>query len=481
MVRTHIRNIDWLIAWDPEAQAHSYIRNADLVFEGDRILHAGSGYVPVPGDGARVIDGSGYMVSPGLVDIHSHPSSEPMNKGFTDETGSPGLYASGLYEYMPTFGPDAEAGSWPAALALSELLMSGVTTLVDLSPRYDGWIEVTAQSGIRGCLAPMFRSAVWYTRNGHLVEYDWDEDKGFRDMEAALGVIDAAIGHPSGRLSGMVSPSQIDTCTPALLQETRRIARERGLPWTLHAAQSVSEFHEITRRHGVTPVRWLEDLGLLDGGAIIGHGIFLDDHPNTRWSTREDLAILARSGASVAHCPTVFQRRGIGLQDIGRYLDAGINIGLGTDTYPHNMIEEMRHAIHVGRMTSGSPFTFKTTDVFNAATIGGAKALGREDIGRLAPGAKADLFMVDLNHPAMSPVRDPLRSLIYAAAERAVSHVFVDGLPVVENHQVLTIDHRRAAAEVTAASRRAEVRVPSRDRVAGRSGVALSPLSFPEG
>lgn len=477
MPRQHFKAADWIVIWDAEAGRHAYTKGADLVIEDREIVYVGRDYVS-RGDEV-VTDATGYMIAPGFVDIHSHLSHEPINKGYTDETGSPALYNSNLYEYMPTMAGDAESLPAQTSMAAAELLASGVTTIVDMSRRHDTWIDVMAESGLRACIAPLFREANWFTRNGHVVEYDWNRDHGFAEMEASLEIIAAAEAHPSGRLFGMMTPAQIDTCSAELIQATYAAAQERGLIWQIHAAQSVPEFQEITRRHGVSPIRWLHDLGVLGPTTIIGHGIFLDDHPSTLWGSRdEDLALLAETGTTVAHCPTVFWRRGMALQDFGRYRRAGVNMGIGTDTYPHNMVEEMRHVGMLARLTGGRPHTVSTGEVFDAATMGGARALGRKDIGRLAPGCKADFFMVDMQHPLMNPARDPLRSLVYAAADRAIAHVWVDGQQVVRDGEVLTIDFAAAAAAVNEAQQRAEQEVPNRDLVAGRSALEMSPLSF---
>ena len=476
---THVlRNIGWLVAWDEEEQQHVYLRDADLAFDRSGIVFVGRHYNGVTGE-TEERDASGFLVAPGLVNVHSHLSLEPINKGYTDETGSPGLFNSNLYEYMPTMRGDQESLPSQTRMAAAELLLSGVTTVVDMSLRYETWIEVMAETGLRACIAPLFREANWFTRNGHLVEYEWDRQSGFAEMEQALRLIEEADAHPSGRLFGMMTPAQIDTCSAELIQATHNAAQERGLVWQIHAAQSVPEFHEIMRRHGVSPIRWLYDLGVLGPKTIVGHGIFLDDHPSTRWGRQgEDLALLAETGTTVAHCPTVFWRRGMALQDFGRYLRAGVNMAIGTDTYPHNMIEEMRHVGVLARLTGGRPHTLSTAEVFTAATVGGAKALGRTDIGRLAVGAKADLFMADLSQPLMNPARDPLRSLVYAAADRAVTDVFVDGRHVVRDGVTLGVDLKKAALEVNAAQQRAEPLVPERDLVAGRTGLEMSPLSF---
>lgn len=451
---TVIRKAAWIVAYNAEAGTHRYLHDGDVAFERDRIIHVGGHY---DGVAETEIDGSNRLVSPGLVNIHSHPSSEAMNKGMLDELGSPRLGMSSLYEFMPLFRPDDDGRRACVEVTYSELLLSGVTTLVDLSVAWDGWVDTMAASGLRGIVSPMYRSARWYTDNGHVVNYEWEEDGGRAAMNEAIEVIDAAIAHPSGRLSGMVSPSQIDTCTAELISESFELAQKRGLKFQIHAAQSVVEFTEITRRHGVTPLEWLDSLGVLKPGAIIGHCIFLNDYGHVFWPEADDFGLLQQSGAAVAHCPTVFQRRGIAMNTVGRYIKGGIDVGIGTDTYPHNMLEEMRNAIYNSRIISKNPYDLRTSDIFDAATLGGAKILGRDDIGRLEVGAKADMFLADITDPAMMPLRDPLRSLIYVAAERAVRDVFVDGRAVVADGKVVAFDLPNALARLQAAQRRAEV------------------------
>jgi len=474
---TLISSATVVIVWDEQAQSHVYLSDADVAFQEGAVIFAGRGF---SGSAAETIDGRGLMVVPGLVNIHSHPSSEPMNKGLIDEIGSPGFYNSSLYEYLPIFRADAEAVPSCVRVALSELPLSGVTTLADLSMAHPGWLDLLAEAGMRVCVALMFRSARWYTKNGHLVEYAWDEPAGERAFAEALTLIDRAEQHPSGLLFGMVAPSQIDTCSHGLLTESFAEAKARGLSWQIHAAQSVSEFHEITRRHGHTPIGWLDHLGLLSDRSIIGHGIFLDDHPSTRWHTDTDPRRSAETGTTVAHCPTVFARRGITLKDFGRYLRAGVNMGVGTDTYPHNMLDEMRLVSYLARTQAGSPRTMSSTELFNAATIGGARALGRKDIGRIAPGCRADLVLVDTTHPMMRPLHDPVRNLIFAAGDRAIRAVYVDGRKVVENGRVLTVDYPAASEALHEAQARVKVKVPGLDW-SGRTAEAISPRTFLDG
>ena len=473
MATTVIRNSDWIVAYDRSTGGHFYA-TGDVAFAGDALTHVGG---PYAGAAEREIDGRGFMVMPGLVNIHAHPASEPLNKGWNDEIGSPKLYNSSLYEIMPIFRPDAEGVKAAFRVALCEALMSGVTTLVDLSVAHDGWIDLMAASGIRGVLGPMYRDARWYTENGYVVKYEWDETAGRRAMEIALGIVAAAQRHPSGRLSGMVIPSQIDTCSAGLLRDSHAEALRLKVPFQTHAAQSIVEFHEMTRRHGMTPIEWLDSLGVLGPTSIIGHGIFLDHHTATSWPKRDDLATIIERGVTIAHCPTVFIRRGITMQTVGGYIRRGVKIGIGTDTYPHNMIEEMRHALYASRIVAKNVFDLRTSDIFNAATLGGAAALQRDDIGRLAPRAKADLVMVDVTAPSMRPLRDPIQSLIYAAADRAVRHVFVAGEQVVADGRVTTMDFESASLALEEAQRRVEPMVRQLDW-AHRSHAELSPLVY---
>ncbi len=470
---TVIRNADWLIAWD--GARHVYLRDADLAFTGAEIGFVGHRY---DGPAETEIDGRALVVMPGFVNIHSHPTSEPLRKGITDETRSPGFWHSSLYEFLTVFQNDRDGNIAAMQVALAELMTSGVTTVADLSMPFDGWLDTMAESGMRCVAAPMFRDARWYTRDGHSLEYDWDEGAGREAFEEAKRVMEMARQHPSGRLGAMVAPAQVDTCSAALLGAAYGYAVERDLPFQIHAAQSITEFHEMTRRHGRSPIQWLGDIGGLGQHTIIGHGIFLDHHPWVHWTTREDIDLLVQSGATVAHCPTVFARRGITLDTFGDYVRAGINMGIGTDTYPHNFLEELRSVGYFARITAGSVDDLDTLDVYNAATVGGAKALRRDDIGRLGVGAKADIVLVDAKHPSMMPLREPIRSLIYVAAERAVRDVYVDGAKVVADGRALNIDLQAASEALEEAQKRSLERVSKLDWD-GRGVERLAPMVLP--
>ena len=473
---TVIRDAAWIVAWDEANQRHAYLRDGDVVFRGDTIVHVGRRYA----EAVDVeVDGRERLVIPGLVNIHAHPSGEPLRKGITDETRSPGFHHSSLYEFLTVFDNDAEGKLASLQVALSELLLSGCTTITDLSLPYDGWLDTLGSSGMRAVVAPGFRDARWRTRDGHSLEYEWDEGAGRESFEIATQTIDRAEQHNSGRLSAMVYPAQIDTCSARTLRDSYDFAEERGLPWQTHAAQSVTEFHEMQRRHGKTPIQFMRDTGVLGERTIIGHAIFLDHHPWLHWTTDKDLSLLADAGVSVAHCPTVFARRGITLRTFGEYLRRGINLGMGTDTYPHNFIEEMRAAASYARVVAESVDDLNTSDVFDAATVGGARALGRDDIGRLATGCRADMVLIDIADPSMMPLREPLRSLIYVAADRAVRDVYVDGRQVVADGKVLTMDYAAASRLLQAAQKRSLARTRELDW-ASRDADTMSPMVLPD-
>jgi 5-methylthioadenosine/S-adenosylhomocysteine deaminase len=476
MPTTLIMNAAWVIAWDETAGRQSYRRNVDLAFTDDRIVHLGKGFA---GQADRVIDGAGLMVIPGLIDIHSHPHHEPLYRGIREEHGVANMHMTGLYERGQAFSaPDDEARAASAEFAYCELLLCGVTSLVDISAPFDGWIELFAKSGMRGFLAPGYASARWFLENDLGPSYDWNEPRGRAGFTKALQVIDEAGKHPCGRLSGVVSPMQIDTCTEDLLRDSRDAARERGLPFTVHCSQSVSEVREMIRRHRVTPIQWADQLGLLGPGTILGHALYLDTHSWVRWHSKRDLALLGDSGTAVAHCPTPFARYGHVMEDFGAYRQAGAVMGIGTDCSPHNLVEEMRKASVLARIAARDIHSVDVADFLEAATVGGAMALLRDDLGRLAPGKKADLVLVDLACPQMQPARDPLRSFVYHAADRAVRDVFVDGVQVVADRRVLTLDQADAAIRLAAAQQRMESAAPQRDYL-HRRAEEIMPLSLP--
>lgn len=465
---TCIRAASWIIAWDAARGEHVYLRDGDVAWADDRLVQVGGHYA---GPVTREISGRDRLVMPGLIDIHCHPTQSPIFKGFVEEFGNPRLFFSGRQHFRRSFVPDAAAQYASARYGLAELLATGTTTVVDLSHAYPGWLDLLGQSGLRAWVAPMFRSARWWTDTGQEIKYDWAPDLGRAAFAEAMSVMEEAERHPSGRFAAMVAPAQVDTCTPELLSDSVRLARDTGRPLFTHAAQSYAEFNGMARLHDMTSVAWLHSLDFLGESTILGHAVFTDEHPWMNWPTREDIELLATTGTTVAHCPTVFARDGTLMHHLGAYMDAGVNIAIGTDTHPQNMLEEIRLAETLARVAAGTRHTTSTARLFHAATIGAAKLLGRDDIGRLAEGVKADIVLFDLSRPEMQPMRDPLRAIVHSAAERALTDVFVDGHQVVGAGRVLTIDWPQAAQALAAEQKRIGDGAADLD--------AVAPLSLP--
>ena len=472
---TVIRHAAWIVVWDEDAAQHVYMQDADVAFSKAGILYVGPAY---KGRADEEIAGSGIMVMPGLVNIHCHSGDEPIAKGLFEDVGTAALWGNALYEYSALIDADADAKAACQTVMLSELMRSGVTTHLDIASPASKWLSLAAESGLRSYLAPGFREAQWRMAGSHRLDFEWNKAQGRERYDEALSFVEQARAHPSGRIDGVIAPSQIETCSEELIQDAVARARSRGMRITIHAAQTMAEHEELLRRTGETAPAMLERLEVLGPDLILGHCIFLDHHSWTRQRSRDDLERLAKSGTSVAHCPVTFARSGMTLESLGAYRRAGVNIGIGTDSYPFNMLEEMREALICSRVSGRSVFDLDTGGLFSAATTGGAKALGRNDIGRLASGAKADLALVDLNHPAMQPVHDPLRNLIHCAAERAIRDVYVDGQAVVKDRRVVNLDYDGAVRELQDAQRRAYRRA-ERDDPQGRSLSTLAPYSLP--
>jgi cytosine/adenosine deaminase-related metal-dependent hydrolase len=262
-------------------------------------------------------------------------------------------------------------------------------------------------------------------------------------------------GAHHGRVRCMLYPAQLDTCSVELLKATRRAADENGLRISLHAAMNMIEFHRILREHGRTSLQLLHEIGFLRHDVLLGHCVFHAHHSWAHYPYVDDLKLLADSGASVAHAPYKYAKMGIMLESFERYRQLGINIALGTDTFPEDLISEMRLAGLMCRFAEGSFRVGSAHDVFDAATLGGARALGRDDIGRLRPGACADIVLVDLRGPHFGAVRDPIKSLVEYGSGSDIDSVIVDGRWLIEGRRALAVDEPALLAAVQESGERA--------------------------
>ncbi len=473
--RTRI-NASHIIAYDPAAGGHRYLRDGVIVVEGDSIAHVGKGY---DGTADETIDATGRIVSPGFVNVHAHLAGSPLDKSFIEDRGPRQFYLSGLFEYLPARGAaqDAEATRACFDYSMVELLRTGTTTILEMGPLLDEAVESAVQAGIRLYLGMGMRDGRWYTADGKTVRYDWDEAEGKAALRRGIDFIERHDGSHDGLLKTFLSPLQIDTCSEGLLREVREAANSLKVPVQIHISQSVNEFQEMVARHGKTPVEWLRDIGFLGPDVLLGHAIILGGGSWANYHS-DDITIIADSGASVAHCVWVFARRGIAMESFARYLAAGINMALGTDTAPQSMLEAMKFTAVVSKIVDRRTDVATATDVFNAATLGGAKALGRDDLGRIAPGAKADLLFFDAESLWMTPLRDPVKNIVYSAQAHDIADVMVNGKIVLRDRTVLGLDEREVARRLQAGGDRMWPAM-HRGHWAHHDVDTLSPQSFP--
>jgi cytosine/adenosine deaminase-related metal-dependent hydrolase len=204
------------------------------------------------------------------------------------------------------------------------------------------------------------------------------------------------------------------------------------------------------QRERCTPIELLHKIGFLDPEVSLSHCIFISGHSWLAYPYGDDLKIIADSGAAVAYSPLKYLKLGIVMESFDKYLKAGINMGIGTDTFPKDILSDMRYAALASRLAEKSFLAGHPRDVFNAATLGGAKMLGRDDLGRLQKGAKADIAIVNLRDIAFGAVRDPIRSLVETAVSRDVRTVIVDGETLVDNGKYLRLNEEELLEKVQA-------------------------------
>lgn len=455
---------------------HRHLRDGVVVWEDGEIIHVGRDFA---GEVDETIDATGKIVTPGFVNTHAHLAGSALDKSFLEDKGGRQFYLSGLFEYLPvrSGAQDAEADIACLRYSMAELLRTGTTTVMEIGSRGHEAIAAANEVGMRLYAGQGYRSGYWYTDDGRQVKYAWDEEAGKRGFDAAVTFIEEVDGQQGGRIRGFLTPSQIDTCTEELLRLSRDAATRMGVPLALHASQSVPEFQEITRRYGRTPIEWLTDIGFLGPDVILGHAIVLGGGSWANYHA-DDLALLAASGANVAHCVWVFARRGIAMESFARYTEAGVNMTLGTDTCPQSMLEGLRWTAVVSKIVDRRTEVATAADVFNAATLNGAKALGRDDLGRIAVGAKADLLVWEGESIFMTPLRDPIKNIVYSAQAEDLDTAIIDGVVRMRGREVLGVDVLQLARDLQAAGERMWPRMAEHDW-SGRSADELSPQSFP--
>jgi 5-methylthioadenosine/S-adenosylhomocysteine deaminase len=465
----------WIIAFD--GRGHRLLRDGVVVLEGNRILHVGKRF-----DGAvdETIEARDRVITPGLISTHAHIGGSPLDRSFIEDRGNPQFWYSGLFEMLPVRGDaqDEKAGQACIDFSMAELLRGGVTTVMEIGGQGEYVVERAAHYGLRVYMGLAFRSGRWLTRDGRRVAWEWHEEQGREGLRRAVDFYKKYDGAHGDLVRCYFSPAQVDTCTPELLQEAKRWADQTGRPYTVHTSQSVVEFIEMLGRHGTTPIGWLRDLGVLGPNTVLGHALIIGGSSWTNYPSG-DIKIMADAGCSVAHASWVFARRGVVMESFARYRAAGINMSLGTDTNPQSMIEAMRWAAVCSKIVERNTEATTAADVFDAATLGGARALGRDDLGRLAPGARADLVLWKAAAWGMTPLRDPVKNIVYNATAEDIDRVYVDGRLAVDKGRVLAADEAAIFAALQAGGERVWPSMKKFDW-AGRGVDELSPQTYPE-
>jgi 5-methylthioadenosine/S-adenosylhomocysteine deaminase len=464
-----------VIAFD--GQGHRVLRDGVVVLEGDRIVHVGPRF---EGSADETVEARDRVLTPGLISTHAHIGGSPLDRSFIEDRGNPQFWFSGLFEMLPVRGEaqDEEAGRACVDFSMAELLRGGVTTVLEIGGLADHVVERAAHYGLRVYMGLAFRSGRWVTRDGRRVVWELDESAGRAGLERAVDAFKKYDGAHADLVRCCWSPAQIDTCTPDLLQRAKRWADETRRPFTLHTSQSVVEFNEMLARNGQTPIAWLHELGVLGPNVVLGHAIIVGGSSWTNYPAG-DVTIMGDAGCSVAHAVWVFARRGVIMESFARYKRAGVNLSLGTDTNPQSVIEAMRWAAVCSKIAERNTEATTAADVFDAATLGGARALGRDDLGRIAVGARADVVLWRARSWGMTPLRDPVKNIVYNATSEDVDRVYVNGRLVVDGGTVLAADEGKILGALQAAGERMWPRMAQFDW-ARRPADELSPPTYPE-
>jgi 5-methylthioadenosine/S-adenosylhomocysteine deaminase len=453
----------WVVAFN--GSEHEVYENGTVVFEDDRVIHAGGAY-----NGAVDvrIDAAGKLISPGFINTHVHTSGNAGDYLLNDASKSDYLTANYMAYAAPQKGkmapPGPEATAAIRRYVLLHALKQGATTIIDvggLRGDWDAYVSLIEEVGCRVYLSPAFRDRNTFTDAHGRLYYEADEQAGRKGLEEAIAFIKTYQGAANDRVRGMLCPSQVETCSEPLMRDAKAAARELHAPIFTHAGGNLVEFHRILGEHRKTPVHYLADIGFLDEMTLLGHVVFTTAHPWSVYPYGDDLHILAETGATVGHCPYKYAKMAMTLHSYQRYLDAGVNVALGTDTYPMNFIAEMRWAGVLTRVADGNFQSGRPGDIFNSATLGGCKFIQRQDLGRLAPGAKADILLIDLDHMASAFYHDPIKALIDFGDSRDIDTVIVDGKTLVEHGRSVVYDEAEVYAQARRAVQRAWDAIPS--------------------
>jgi guanine deaminase len=430
---------------------------ADILIADDTIRELGPPGCPAP-DGTREISAAHRLIHPGLINAHTH-SHGNLAKGMGDRWTLELLLTA-----APWLGGNrgAEDIHLSAQLGAVEMVLKGCTACYDLFfewpvPSREGLALVAsayADVGMRAVIAPMVADRTFYEAIPGLAEalppalQEKVAALHLAPGEATLAAIRDGLNAWSfdrERVRPAVAPTIPQHCSDAFILGCAALARDFNIGLHSHVAESKIQAVTGIRLYGQTQTAHLDKLGVLGPDFTVAHGVWLDN---------DDMARLGDHGSSVAHNPGSNMRLGSGLADARAMLERRVNLGIGTDgascSDNQNMYEAMRLASFVSKVQGPDVERWLSTrEAALAATEGSARVLGFDRIGRIAPGYKADLVLIDLDHPNWLPLNDPVNQLVHCEDGTAVHSVMIGGRMVVENHRILTVDLERLRDRAT--------------------------------
>lgn len=434
-----VRNARLLVTMDAQRRE---IENGALLVRDGVIEQVGSTEA-LPSIADRVIDASDQVVLPGLVNTHHH-----LFQSLT--RALPGAQNAKLFTWLRTLYPiwahiGPEAIYVSAKLALCELLLSGCTTVSDhlyLYPngaQLDDEIRAARELGVR--FHPSRGSmSVGRSQGGlppdSIVE---DEDTILKDSQRVIEVYHEPQRYGMCRI--VIAPCAPFNVSEALMRRSAEMARAYHLQLHTHVAETLDEEAYCLKRVGLRPVAYMHKLGWTGPDVWWAHAV---------WPNQDEIALMADTGTGVAHCPSSNMRLGSGIAPIREYLDAGVRVGLAVDGSASNdsshMMAEARLALLLQRVNKGAD-ALNAREALELATLGGARVLGRDDIGALAPGMAADLIGVDLNRYDLAGAQaDPLAALVFCTPP-TVEFSVINGRVVVEHGALVDVDLAALAAQ----------------------------------
>jgi len=374
----------------------------------------------------KTIFGTGKMLIPGLINSHTHATMTILRNCADDL-----LFNEWLFErIMPLEDKLTEEDNyWGTSLAIMEMLRTGTTSFIDMYYYLDALVRAVDDSGIRAVLSRGLMDA-------------GDPAAGDMRLREALDAYERHNGHE--RISFMLAPHAPYTCDEGYQRVVAQEAKRLNLPIHTHVSEGLVEQATIKEKYGCTPTELLDRNGLIHDRTVAAHCVHLSS---------SDLDVMAERGVTVVTNPVSNLKLANGVAPVPKMLKAGINVALGTDGAASNntlnMFREMTMLSIIHKGVNHDALAITAHEGFSIATIGGAKAMGRNDLGEIKPGNIADLVIIDLDCPNMQPVNNPFSALAYSTNGSEVETVMVAGKILMENREFLTIDSERVYHEVS--------------------------------